>query len=186
MEDKTNQEREWFVLVYKLPPEPTRYRASVWRKLKGAGAVYLQNGVAALPADPGSERVMRGVVQEIRDSEGAAWLLRGGAAVDEAGLIEAFGEARDAEYSEVMERCREFHAELKKERGAGKFNFAELEENEDELAKLEAWFGKIQTRDRFGAPLMQEAEQALASCREDLEAFASSVYEAANHGSANS
>ncbi|CAN5802663.1 hypothetical protein BH20ACT11_BH20ACT11_01270 [soil metagenome] len=43
-------------MVYKLPSEPTRYRASVWRKLKGAGAVYLQNGVAALPADPVAER----------------------------------------------------------------------------------------------------------------------------------
>jgi DNA-binding transcriptional regulator PaaX len=53
----TNDEREgeqrWFVLVYKLPSEPSRYRASVWRKLKAAGAVYLQNGVAALPNDPG-------------------------------------------------------------------------------------------------------------------------------------
>lgn len=171
--------------MYKLPPEPTRYRASVWRKLKGAGAVYLQNGVAALPADPGAERVMRGVTQEIRESEGIACLLRGEAVVDEVGLIEAFDEARDAEYSEVMERCREFHAELKKEREAGKFSFAELEENEDDLAKLESWFGKIRARDRFGAPLLQEAEQALISCREDLEAFAASVYEAANHGSAN-
>ena len=61
--------REWFVLVYKLPSEPTRYRASVWRKLRAAGAVYLQKGVAALPADPGAERVMRGVAQEVRESE---------------------------------------------------------------------------------------------------------------------
>lgn len=84
-----------------------------------------------------------------------------------------------------MERCREFHAELKKEREAGKFSFAELEENEDDLAKLKAWFGKIRARDRFGAPLLQEAEKALSSCREDLEAFASSVYEAVNYGSAD-
>src|SRR5947209_5105035 len=113
MEDNTNRGHEWFVLVYKLPSEPSRYRASVWRKLKGAGAVYLQNGVAALPADTVAERVMRGVTQEIRDTEGTACLLRGEEVVDEAGLIEAFDEARDAEYSEVMERCREFHAELK-------------------------------------------------------------------------
>src|SRR5918994_401228 len=64
--DEREGERRWFVLVYKLPSEPSRYRASVWRQLKAAGAVYLQNGVAALPADPGAERVMRGVAQEIR------------------------------------------------------------------------------------------------------------------------
>lgn len=186
MEGKTNRGHHgWFVLTYKLPPEPSRYRASVWRKLKGAGAIYLQNGVAALPDDPGAERVMRGVTQEIRESEGTAYLLRGEAVVDEIGLIEAFDEARDAEYSEVMERCREFHAELKKERQVSKFSFAELEENEDDLAKLESWFGKIRARDRFGASLLQESEQAIISCREDLEAFATAVYEAANHGSAN-
>lgn len=186
MKENTSCEREWFVLVYKLPSEPSRYRASVWRKLKAAGAVYLQSGVAALPADPGAERVMRGISQEIRASEGTACLLRGDAVVDEVGLIEAFDQARDAEYQQVLERCRDFHAELNKERGEKNFTFAELEENEEDLAKLEAWFGKIRARDRFGASLLREAEQALVSCREDLEAFASSVYEATSHESANS
>ena len=186
MRDERNHTREWYTLVYKLPAEPTRYRASVWRKLKAAGAVYLQNGVAALPADPGGERVMRGIVQEVNEARGVAYLLRGEAVGDEAGLVGAFDEARDAEYSEALDRCREFHAELKKESEAGKFTFAELEENEEDLAKLEAWFGKIRARDRFGAPLSTEAGQAVEACREDLEEFATSVYQAADHGSADS
>lgn len=172
------------MLVYKLPAEPTRYRASVWRKLRAAGAVYLQNGVATLPADPGGERVMRGIVQEVNESGGTTHLLRGGAVGDEAGLVKAFDEARDAEYSEVLDRCREFHAELKKESEADKFTFAELEENEEDLSKLEAWFGKIRARDRFGAPLATEAGRAVAACREGLEDFATSVYKAADHSSA--
>src|ERR687898_2626078 len=176
---------EWFVLVYKLPSEPTRYRASVWRKLKAAGAVYLQSGVAALPADTGAERVMRGAVQEIRESEGTAYLVRGPLAGDDAALVEAFNAARDDEYREVLDRCRDFHAELEKEREAGKFTFAELEENEEDLAKLEAWLRKVELRDRFGAPKAPEARTAVLACREDLEAFAASVYEAADHGSAD-
>ncbi len=178
------QRRDWFVLVYKLPPEPTRYRASVWRKLRVAGAVYLQNGVAALPADPGSERVMRGVFQEVRESGGTAYLVRGALVGDEAALVEAFNVARDDEYREVLDRCRDFHAELEREREAGKFTFAELEENEEDLAKLGAWFGKVRARDRFGAPLAEETELAVGACREDLETFAQSVYEAVDHGSA--
>jgi hypothetical protein len=174
----------WFVLIYKLPPEPTRYRASVWRKLRAAGAVYLQNGVAVLPADPASERVMRGVAQEIRDSEGVAYLVHGPMVGDDATLLEAFNAARDDEYLEVLEGCRGFHAELQKKRDAEKFTFAELEQNEDDLAKLEARMGKIYARDRFGAPLAQEASRALEACREDLHAFAGSVYEAADDGSA--
>jgi hypothetical protein len=177
--------RNWFVLIYKLPPEPTRYRASVWRKLRAAGAIYLQNGVAVLPADSGSERVMRGVSQEIRDSEGVAHLVRGPMVGDDATLLEAFNAARDDEYREVLEGCRDFHAELQKERDAGKLTFAELEENEEDLAKLEAWMGKVHARDRFGAPLAQEAKRALEACREALEAFVGSVYEAADHSSAD-
>ena len=30
---------EWLVLVYKIPPEPTRLRAGIWRQLKAAGAI---------------------------------------------------------------------------------------------------------------------------------------------------
>src|SRR5215203_6083390 len=142
--DKGEDRRGWFVLVYKLPAEPTRLRASVWRKLKAAGAVYLQNGVAALPE-----------------------------------------EARDAEYAEVLSKCRDFHAELERERAMGKFTFAELEENEEDLDKLGAWLRKVELRDRFGAPSAQEARAAVLACREDLEAFAASVYEAADHGSAS-
>lgn len=170
--------------MYKLPSEPTRYRASVWRKLKTAGAVYLQNGVAALPADAGGERVMRGVVREIREVGGIAYLLRSRPVGEEEALVEAFNSARDDEYSELLDRCREFHAELEKEGAAGKHTFAELEENEEDLAKLEVWLGKIRSRDRFGAPLSQEAEQEVLSCRDNLEAFAESVYEAADSDSA--
>lgn len=174
------------MLVYKLPSEPSRYRASVWRKLKAVGAVYLQNGVAALPDDPGGERTMRGVAREIREVGGTAHLFRGASVGDRGELEKIFDEARDAEYAEVLGRCRDFHAELDKERGAGNLTFAELEENEDDLAKLEAWVGKIRARDRFGAPLFGEVERELVACREDLQAFAASVYEAADHGSAGS
>ena len=184
MERSGEHLRAWFVLVYKLPSEPTRYRASVWRKLRRAGAVYLQNGVAALPVDPGSERVMRGLVQEIREAGGTPHFFKGPLVGDQEALVETFNAARDAEYAEVLDRCRDFHAELEKERAVGKFTFAELEENEEDLAKLEAWFAKICSRDRFGAPLASEAREAVSSCQEELEAFAASVYEAADHGSA--
>ena len=77
-------------MVYKLPSEPSRYRASVWRKLKAAGAVYLQNGVAALPDDPGGERTMRGVAREIREVGGAAHLFRGASVGDRGELGKIF------------------------------------------------------------------------------------------------
>ena len=70
------------MLVYKLPSEPSRCRAGVWRKLKAAGAVYLQNGAAALLGDPGGERTMHGVAREIREVGGTAYLFRGASVGD--------------------------------------------------------------------------------------------------------
>ena len=175
---------EWLVFVYKIPPEPTRLRASIWRKLKAAGAIYLQNGVTALPADAAGERVLRGIAQEAREMGGTAYLLQGRVLGDATALEAAYNAARDEEYTELISRCQDVHAELARERAINKYTFAELEENEDDLTKLEAWAAKIRLRDRFGAPLGPAATQALMACRADLEDFATAVYRAADHGSA--
>lgn len=47
----------WLMLVYRVPSEPTRLRAAVWRRLRSLGAIYLQNSaaVAHVPADRGVE-----------------------------------------------------------------------------------------------------------------------------------
>jgi hypothetical protein len=173
---------EWLLLIYKLPPEPSRYRASIWRKLKEAGAIYLQQGAAALPADATSLALMRTLVCEIAQMQGTAYLAQSTWLSDEAELEAAFNAARAAEYTEVLGRCRDFQRELAKERAIHNYSFAELEENEEDLHKLETWLGKITRRDRFGCPLRQEAEQAATACRADLEDFAASVYRAGDAG----
>ena len=45
------ENQSWVLLIYRLPREPSRHRVAVWRKLKDLGALYLQDGVAALPED---------------------------------------------------------------------------------------------------------------------------------------
>jgi len=175
---------DWLIVIYKVPSEPSRYRASIWRKLKASGAIYLQNGVAALPVTSVNERVMRGVVQEVREVDGTAYLIRGGMLGDEMALEAAFSAARDEEYQEVLSRCHDFHAELDAERSRKNFTFAELEENEEDFAKLERWLAKVKNRDHFCATRRAQAERAVAACRDDLDAFADSVYRAVDHGSA--
>lgn len=174
--------REWFILVYKVPSEPSRLRAAVWRKLKATGAIYLQDGVATLPVEAGAERVLRGLTAEIREMGGTAHLLQAVPLGSEEALVAAFNAAREGEYRELLGRCRDLRAELARERAAHNFTFAELEENEDDLAKLEAWRDKIRVRDRFLMPLGAEADAALSACREDLDAFAATVYDIADHG----
>jgi hypothetical protein len=94
-------------------------------------------------------------------------------------------EARDAEYAEVLNKCRDFHVGLEKERAAGKFTFAGLEDNEEDLDKLGTWLHKVEFRDRFGASSAPGARAAVLACREDLEPFATSYTEAADHAAAS-
>lgn len=176
---------EWILLVYKLPATPSRLRAAAWRKLKGAGAIYLQDGVAALPATPATERTLRGVAAEVRDAGGTAHLLQARPLTDAQALVSLFNSARESEYHELLSRCQDFHAELARERTERNFTFAELEENEDDLAKLEAWRAKIAARDHFTVPRGKDADAALAACRDDLDAFAQEVYATADDGAAH-
>ena len=66
----------WLTLVYRVPSEPTRHRAAVWRRLRTMGAVYVQNSVAVLPRSPERERALRTLRNEIVEKmAGKAYLL---------------------------------------------------------------------------------------------------------------
>ncbi len=67
---------EWLLLTYKVPAEPARKRVSIWRKLKGMGAIYLQGGVCLLPKTDDHLRRLKMLENEIAEAEGEALLLR--------------------------------------------------------------------------------------------------------------
>ena len=167
----------WLLLIYRVPSEPTRLRATVWRRLKGLGAIYLQNSAAALPASPAAERALRKLRHEIVEMAGTAILLRCETLAGESEVMAAFQSARDDEYEEIVDKCRDFLAQIEKEHAAKHFTYAELEENEEDLVKLQNWFAKVVERDVFGAPGRAPTEIALKDCEEALEAYAAKVYE---------
>jgi len=167
----------WLILVYRVPSEPTRLRATVWRRLRGLGAIYLQNSVAALPASAAAERAMRKLRHEIVEMSGSALLLSASALVGASDIAAAYQAARDDEYAEIVDRCQDFLAQVAKEHVAEHFTFAELEENEVDLVKLERWLDTVRTRDVLDAPGRAAAERALAECAAVLEKYATRVYE---------
>ncbi|MDQ2956012.1 MAG: ChrB domain-containing protein [Actinomycetota bacterium] len=167
---------QWLLLVYRIPSEPTRLRAAVWRRLKSLGAVYLQNSAAALPASEGAERAMRRLRHEILEMDGSAVLLSCSTLAGSQDVVALFQAARDSEYEEILDKCQDFHAGLEKEYVANHFTYGELEENEVELVKLRNWYAKVQQRDVFGAPAQAVAQQALVGCEQALEAYAARVY----------
>jgi hypothetical protein len=173
---------EWLILVYKVPSEPTRLRATVWRRLRTLGAVYLQNSVVALPPGAPRERALRKLRHEITAMSGTAVLFRSSVLAGETDVLGTYQAARDDEYEEITDRCQDFLAQVEKEHVADHFTFAELEENEVDLVKLRGWFAKVRERDVFDAPGRAASEVALAACERALEGYAARVYEVESEG----
>ncbi len=171
-----DEPRGWLLLIYRVPSEPTRLRAAVWRRIKSLGAIYLQSSTAALPASTAAERALRKLRSEILAMSGTAALLSCEVLAGEAEVRAAFQAARNDEYEEIVDKCEDFQAQLRKEYAASHFTYAELEENEVDLVKLKNWLARVAERDAFGAAGRPAADQALAQCGESLEEYAARVY----------
>lgn len=168
----------WLMLMYQVPSEPSRLRTAVWRRLKALGAVYVAHSVAVLPESPEAERALRALRAEVGQMGGTAQLVRAEPLLGQADFAAKYNEARDEEYAEVIGRCEDFLAEIEQEAGAGHFTYAELEENDEDLAKLRSWLGKVGVRDVLGASSAEVARAAVTRCEEALEGFAAQVYAA--------
>lgn len=166
----------WLVLAYRVPREPTRLRATVWRRIKALGAVYMQNSVAALPNGASNERSLRSLRREIVEMGGNAQVMQCVVLAGAADLVALYNAARDEEYTEIVDKCRDFLQEIRKETATEHFTFAELEENDEDLNKLNSWFQKVTKRDTLGATRCEDAATALSECAEALEGFAHHVY----------
>jgi hypothetical protein len=166
----------WLLLIYRVPSEPSRLRATVWRRIKSLGAIYLQSSAAALPASTAAERSLRKLRSEIIDMTGTAMLLSCEVLAGESDIRAQFQHARDDEYAEIVDKCEDFIAGIDKEYRESHFSYAELEENEVDLVKLRTWLQRVRERDVFGAEGLQPAVSALAECEEKLEAYAARVY----------
>jgi hypothetical protein len=169
---------KWLLFTSQLPSSPSSLRVMVWRRMKSAGAVGLQNGVWVLPCDKEQEHFFQEMLDYLKE-QGAQGQAFTAMALDQSiedELLGRFRAQRDEEYVELLEGCQDLLLELEKETKKKKFTFAELEENEDDLRKLKNWLAKIQGRKHVGGERGQEAVQQIAACERALEAFASEVY----------
>ena len=168
----------WLLLAYRVPSEPSRLRASIWRRLKTLGAVYLLNGAAVLPESPPARRALHRLRSEIVEEMGGFAVLLGcGPLAGGEDIAAIFNAARDDEYEEIVDRCNDFVAGVAKEISADHFTFAELEENEEDLTKLKGWLEKVRARDVMGSAGLESAVAAIERCGAVLEDYAERVYQ---------
>jgi len=170
----------WLLLTYKVPPEPGARRVALWRRVKAMGAVYLQNGVCLLPKSDAHVRQLKMIENEVAEMDGEAVILET-VALDksqEEKVVDRFKADRDEQYREFLGRCAGFEKEIAKEFSINKFTYAELEEEDTDLKKLQGWLEKIKKLDFYGATLAAEAEERLKACEALLESYAQRVFEA--------
>jgi chromosome segregation ATPase len=170
----------WLVLAYTLPPEPSRNRVSVWRRLRKLGAVYLNEGVWVLPDRQDLADEVSAVIKSIQELKGTASAF---AATDldagqERRVRDRFLEARREEYAALQGQFARFHIHVEHATSTVRFTFAEIEELEEEVTKLERWLGEIHSRDFFESEEHRDALKSLQDARHALQQFTELAFSA--------
>src|SRR5204862_8113492 len=98
----------WLLLIHQLPAKPAYLRVKIWRRLQGIGAVAVKNAVHALPMREGTQEDFEWLMREIVEGGGEAFLcetrLIDGLSDEQVQTL--FGEARDAEYEDIVRDAR--------------------------------------------------------------------------------
>lgn len=168
----------WLLLIYSVPANPSRKRAAIWREVKRVGAVYLRDGVCALPEREETVAAAQAIAEKVREYGGSATVVQG-ARIDERSAETVITEsraARAAEYGEIARDAQGFLDHVRQETEHRAFTYVELEELEGDLQKLKQWRGQVQARDYFGGPEHEAVDTMLARCDEALAAFLDEAY----------
>lgn len=138
----TDSSGRWLLLIYKVPPEPTANRVSVWRKLKRLGALLLHDAAWVLPRSPRTEEQLQWLASDIRDLGGEALVWQGSLCLDgyDEALVRQFQVQTDALYSEIL---------------------AGLEVSDADLAALSRRYQQAKLQDYFRSPLGERVREAL-------------------------
>ncbi len=156
-------EARWLILIYHLPREPSRHRVAVWRRLKTLGALYLQDGVAALPEDAVTREQLEWLQLRVREAGGEAtlWEALPNTVAEGRALVEEFRASREAAYRDLIAAAEK----LRRKAAFGACGAALLEE----LAGLERDFRAERRRDYFRSPLRKTADAAIREARRALK-----------------
>jgi vacuolar-type H+-ATPase subunit I/STV1 len=170
---------EWLLFAYRLPADRSSARVAVWREVRRAGALQLQQSLVAFPDTEAFRRALARVRTVVAEVGGSAIAVRADPLEpdDHARLVSAWNEARAAEWAELTAEAEKLVAEIDKEFAKEKFTLAELDEEEAELEKLRSWQERITARDVHGSGGADEAAAALERASEAVGRFTSAVFD---------
>jgi ChrB-like protein len=140
----TQGPRQWLLLLYRVPPEPTANRVSIWRKLKRLGAILLHDSVWVLPPSPRTTEELRWLAAEIRERSGDAMLWEASLGLDghDDDLVRQFVAQVDNTYADIL---------------------SALDQPESDLGALSKRYQQARRQDYFHSPLGERVREALLS-----------------------
>jgi hypothetical protein len=143
--------KQWLMLVYRIPREPTAARVYVWRKLRQLGAILLQDAVWVLPATPRTQEQFQWLTAEIKELGGEATLWRSELAFadHEGALVKQFQVEVDSVYREILQA---------------------LKRKKPDLGDLSRKYQQALAHDYFASKLGKQVREALLTARNDKEA----------------
>jgi hypothetical protein len=150
--------RDWVLLAYRLPREPSTPRIALWRRLRRLGALQLQDGLVALPLGERTREHFEWLAEEIGDSGGdaALWIASPTLAEQEQQLEDRLEERAAAEYRRVTEAAKAALGEPETRRRRN-------------VAQLRRTLQGIRGRDYLGSPEREDAERAVELLAEGAE-----------------
>ncbi len=142
--------RDWVLLSYRLPREPSTPRIALWRRLRRLGAAQLGDGLVALPLDPRTREHLDWAAAHVREAGGDAsvWIARPATAAEEQALAVRMAAAVAGDYRAVIE-------------AAGAARSHDPVRRRRTVARLRRTLNTIRARDYFPTPERDAAAQAV-------------------------
>ena len=141
----------WLLLIYKVPNEPSARRVYVWRKLKGMGALLVQDSAWVLPANVQTREKMQWLASEIKEMDGGTATLWEAQVVftgQETNLIEQFTAQVEPLYRDIL---------------------TQLEHRDADLTLLSKRYQQAKLQDYFQSPLGEQVREILLRRREGYD-----------------
>jgi len=138
--------KNWLLLHYQLPAQPSASRVYIWRKLKRLAAILLNDSVWVLPDTSWTAEQFQWLVAEIHERKGEAFLWRSDPilGVQEEVLVKQFVEQVDREYKELLKK---------------------MNRKKPDLAELSRLYQQVVAADYFHSALGREVREKLLSLR---------------------
>ena len=140
------QLKDWVLLSYRVPREPSTPRIAIWRQLRDLGVVKVGDGLVALPASARNRERLQWVAAKALEADGEAivWDAVPGSKRDHRELSARQKEARTIEYQALLDQVSSEEAPTKRT-----------------IARWRRAWRAIDKRDYFDAPLREEARAAI-------------------------